>query len=275
LSVAVLAGALGCGSNADDDTATSAASSTSGGAGGAGAEACKASSAPDVPDVSGKWAYYEVTSRLVVVPGFADPFHTAVVSLMLVDQTQQGAEVTFAAEYCDHYSEDPDLVVHVVIPEAYTAALPPFTRTGRYEKDGDAWRYTLPKFWTVEGGMLDDIENDPLPASADSPHVIDQDGDGKPGMTLRVTGLIDGEIHVVQRAWTEIDGGPEAADELRGSVAFEADQVILTSDPPNLKDLATQATTDTTPCASFFRMKRVPDDADCALLVASSAELFP
>jgi hypothetical protein len=35
---------------------------------------------PDLSDGSGKWAYYQVTSRLVVVPGFADPFHTAVVS---------------------------------------------------------------------------------------------------------------------------------------------------------------------------------------------------
>ncbi|MEJ7730298.1 MAG: hypothetical protein WKG00_13900 [Polyangiaceae bacterium] len=282
-ALVLLAAVVGCGSSGDDDTAASSAASSSsggstggaGGGGGGGSDACEASAAPDVPDVTGKWAYYEVTSRLVVIPGFADPFHTAVVSLLLVDQTQQGSEVTFAAEYCDHYSEDPDLVVHVVIPEAYTAALPPFTRTGSYTKDGEAWRYSLSKHWQVEGAMLDDIATDPLPTTPDDAQVVDQDADGKPAMTLRLTGLVDGEIYVVQRGWTEALGGPQAADELRGAVTFESEQIIVQSDPDNLKELATQATTDATPCASYFRMKRVADDADCALLKESFATLFP
>jgi hypothetical protein len=285
-ALVLLAAIVGCGSSGDDDTAAaSGASSSSAGSGGGGSggggtgggspDACEPSAAPDVPDVTGKWAYYEVTSRLVVVPGFGDPFHTAVVSLLLVDQTQQGSEVTFAAEYCDHYSEDPDLVVHVVIPEAYTAALPPLSRTGTYTKDGDAWRYSLPKHWQVEGATLADITADPLPTTPDDPQLVDQDVDGKPGMTLRLTGLVDGEIYVVQRGWTEALGGPQAADEIRGAIAFESEQIIVESDPENLKDLATQATTDATPCASYFRMKRVADDADCALLKESFATLFP
>jgi hypothetical protein len=228
-----------------------------------------------VPDVSGKWAYYQVTSRLIVVPGFTDPFHTAVVSLLLVDQTQQGDAITFDAQYCDHYSEDPDLVVHVVIPEAYTAALPPFTRSGTYVKAGDTYEYSLPQLWQVEGAVLDDIDSDPLPTTPDAPVVVDQDMDGKPGMTLRLTGLVDGEIYVVERHWTTVEGGPESEDEIRGQLTFDAEQVILESDPANLKDLAQQATPDKAACASFFRMKRVADDADCALLKESFATLFP
>lgn len=283
LVLVLLTSVVGCGSSDEDDTAsasgtgssTSTSTTGSGGSGGAGPDACQASTAPEVPDVSGKWAYYEVTSRRVVIPGFADPFHTAVINLLLVDQTQEGSDITFTAEYCDHYSEDPDLVVHVVIPEAFTAALPPFTRTGSYTKEGDTWRYSLDKHWQVEGATLDDITSDPLPTTPDDPNVVDQDVDGKPGMTLRLTGLVDGEIFVVQRGWTEVAGGPQADDELRGEVAFESEQIIIESDPENLKDLATQATTDNTPCASYFRMKRVAADADCAQLKASFETLFP
>jgi hypothetical protein len=278
--VALASAALGCGSSDDDAgaaTANGSASATSSGSGGAGgaAQSCHADGAPAVPDVTGKWAYYVVTSRLVVVPGFTDPFHTAVVSLLLVDQVQVGTEVTFDAEYCDHYSQDPDLVVHVVIPEAYTAALPPLSRAGTYLEEGGVWRYRLSKHWQVEGAALDDLATDPLPTSSDDASVIDQDADGKPGMTVRLTGLVDGELYIVQRGWTEVDGAAQSADELRGEVAFESEQIILGSDPENLKELASQATTDSTPCASFFRMKRVPDSADCALLKESFATLFP
>jgi len=171
--------------------------------------------------------------------------------------------------------EDPDLVVHIVIPEAYREALPPFSRPGSYTQEDGGWRYRLDKYWQVEGAMLGDAAADPLPTTSDDPAVVDQDGDGKPAMTLRVTGLVDGEIYVVQRGWTELTGGPESDDEIRGELAFEAEQNVVGSDPANLQDLASEASTDTAPCASRFRMRRVSDDADCDFVKDNVTTLFP
>lgn len=267
---------MGCGgSDTEGSGATTGTTSGSTGSGGSSATSCEPEGAADVPDVSGLFAYYEVTSRLVVVPGFSDPFHTRVVTLLLVDQTLTGQDVAFNAEYCDHYTEDPDLAVHVVIPKAYTDSLPPFTRPGTYAKTGGAYRLALPELYQVEGATLADPVNEALPTAPDDPRVVDQDSDGKPGLTLRLTGLVDGEIYVVQRGFTKVDGGPQSADELKGPVTFESEQVILASDPPTIKDLASQATTDNTPCASYFRMVRVPAGSDCTYVNDNFATLFP
>ena len=127
----------------------------------------------------------------------------------------------------------------------------------------------------MEGDELADPATDPLPTDPTDPAVVDQDADGKPGMTLRLTGLVDGEIYVVQRGYTAASGAAESADEVRGHVDFVSEQVILESDPTSIKDLASQAATDTTPCASFFRMKRLDAGSDCAFVIASFATLFP
>jgi hypothetical protein len=271
----------GCSSGSDPDPSSSStgmASGTTGGAGGGGGGevSCEPDGAADVPDVAGRFAYHEVTSRLVVAPGFADPFHTRVVSVMLVDQTQAGEAIGFDAQYCQHYTEDPDAAVHVIIPEAFVAGMPPFSRTGTYVAAGGSHTYALPKFYQVQGVTLGDVPNEALPTAPDDPRVVDQDADGKPGMTLRLTGLVDGELYVVQRQYTEIlDGGPVSADALKGPVGFVSEQVILESDPPSLKDLASDATTDPSHCVSYFEMARVPDDADCAYVNENFATLFP
>jgi hypothetical protein len=264
----------GCGSAQDDSSAATSAAATSG-TGGGGSTSCEPSGAPDVPDVSGRFALEQVTSQIVVLPGFADPFHTRVVSVLLGDQTQNGETVALSAAYCDHHAEDPDLIVHVIIPDAYTASLAPVMRSGTYAKGPSGYRYHLPKHYELEGVVLDDPVNDALPVDPADPRVVDQDGDGKPGMTLRLTGLIDGEIYSVQRGFTELDGGPLDADAFEGTITFASDQVVVASDPASLKDQEQSSSVDTAPCSSYFRMARVPDGSDCAYVMSQVETLFP
>lgn len=267
-----------CSSSKDD--AQGGGNTSSGGSAGsdgqAGAASCALEPASSPPaDVTGRWAALRTASRVVQAPGFAQPFHTIVVSLLLVDQTQTGTQVVAHSSYCDHTTENPDSVVNVIVPAAYLAALPGFDQTGSYEVVNGVPTYRLSRVYEIEGAQLVDPVNDALPTSVDDPRVYDQDGDGKPGMTLRLTGLVDGEIYIVERQWTEVEGVATAADRLDGRLPFVSDQVTLASDPTSLKDLSPVTSTDPDECASSMRMVRVGPSDDCASIISRRAELFP
>jgi hypothetical protein len=83
---------------------------------------------------------------------------------------------------------------------------------------------------------LDDPMNETLPESAEDPRVIDQDGDGEPGMTVRVEGIISGDIYVAQRNWKVFCGdlvsgdettGSEDAPRIAGNIRWGMDQRVL------------------------------------------------
>jgi hypothetical protein len=265
---------LGCGS----DPAGGGGAAGSGGTGGAGGEdGCEVTADPSVTDISGRWAYLEVGSQLVQAPGFADPFHNRIISVLLLDQTQSGEDVTVSGEYCDHYTEDPDSVVHAVIPDAYKDSLKPISRTGTFAESGGSLRYMLPVFYEVAGATLTDVATEDLPVDPTDPRVLDEDGDAKPGVTIRLTGLVDGEVYVVERKSTAADGVAVATDRIEGLLDFTSEQSVLASDPASLKDSAdaTQTSTDPALCSSYFRMARVPDTADCAYVNAEKDTLFP
>ena len=266
LSVSSLA--LGCGTSSDDAASSSTGSSSSGG----GPEACVPESAGTLTDATGRFAYRELRTLLVSLPGYAEPLPTAIENVMLVDQTQSGQDVTLTSTFCSHTIDDAKLPAHITVPAASVASLPPFTRAGTLSAAGD---YDLPTFYRLEGVNLTTVESEMLPETSEDARVYDQDNDGKAGLTLIVTGLVDGEMYVIYRTSPALSGKTVASDAIEGALTVSSEQVVLGSDPTNLKDLTKPGVADPTACASYFRMVRVADDADCAFVIANKATLFP
>ena len=245
----------------------------SGGQGAGGEDGCETVADPSVKDVTGRWAYLEVGSQLTKAPAFAEPFHTVIVSVLILDQTQTGEDVAITGEYCDHYTQDPDAAVHAVIPDAYRDALKPISRAGTFGADG---RYHLAPLLEVVGAELADPTED-LPVEPDDPRVIDEDMDGQPGVTIRLTGLVDGEVYVIERKSTELEGVAVSPERLEGLLTFSSEQSVVASDPASIKNStdATQTLPDQDACNSHFRMVRIAADADCASVIAQIETLFP
>ncbi|MDC0681459.1 hypothetical protein [Sorangium atrum] len=275
---------LGCGSDpadADDAGATTTGATTSTGSagtgGGAGGESpgCAPTAAPDVTDVSGTWAYRAIGSQLTQAQGLP-PFQTRIVSVMLITQQQNGDAISLQGTYCDHYTEDPDAIVHAVIPDSFRGALAPVTREGTFAAGEGGLRYELGPLHEVIGAALDDPTQDELPTDPADARVVDQDEDGHPGMTVQLQGLIDGSVYVAERARTELDGVAVATDRIEGRLGFVSEQSVLETDPASLK--ATMAASRTYPdpeeCNSTFVMVRTPDDADCAWIKERADTLF-
>lgn len=258
--------------------AAGAAASSGGGTpvpeGGPGiAEHICAAPAPAVPvdDISGRWAYLEVQTQIVQAPAMADPFQNVVVTAVLLEQSQNGDSVTGTGTVCHRHTDGS--VVAVAIPDRVIESIEPFSYTATYGADGS---YVMDPVYMLLGYVPEDpTDVSELPTTADDERVYDQDGDGNPGVTMVLSGLMDGLVYAVQ--WNRIvpAGVTVAEDRIEGLLEFDLDENVIGSDPELIARLATEAFPDPEPCWSTFQMVRVPDEADCDWLRAELVTLFP
>jgi len=279
LAVCTALCACSSGNSTDNSNGTGGSGGTgAGGAGGSGggipALCVNGTPSPDVADVSGHWAFQTVGSQLVQAPAIAQPFHTRVISLMLVDLTQTGKDVTLNASYCERTVET-DSVEQTVLPDAFVKALTPYTQSGTYQVTGGVGHFKLPDFPEVLGAKLNVPMNDALPTDPTDSRVFDQDGDGHPGMTVKLTGLIDGDAYVVERQISSYDGVALTKDHLQGKLGFSSEQVVLDSNPAIIKNQSPSGSTDPEACNSHFDAVRLSASADCQYVVDNAATLFP
>lgn len=111
----------------------------------------------------------------------------------------------------------------------------------------------------VLGARLRDPEHEPLPKQASDPRVIDQDGDGKPGVTVLVRGIVTGEVYVVQRGATALNGTSDPQG-FHGAVRFRTEDAVL-----GASRSALMRRTATRPdfSRSTFVLRKVGSDVDC------------
>jgi hypothetical protein len=237
--------------------------------------ACTSKSPADPsPDLNGHWAWRTVASRYVPATGLTSAFYTRTISLLLAEQTQTAGDFNVSAQYCDQDAEDPEALAHVVIPDTFKRSLKPFVRTGSYVASTPPAVLSLPTFTEVVGATLTDPDDDSLPTDPDDPRLVDEDQDGNPGVTIKLSGIVSGDLYVVQRLKSALTGIGVSADRVEGHYGFSSEQVILSSNPASLKALAEQtAIVDPALCASTFTMVRVPAEATCTSVTAN-ATLF-
>ncbi len=227
-------------------------------------------SLPSVVDLSGTWVLKTVGAQVVTTPAFAQPFHLKSVNVLLAQVVQAGSDVTLGASYCDRIQhDDPSNPAKVVLPDAWRLTPAPLVRSGSFADDGTGqMTLTLPTLIEVFGAILTDPANEALPVDANDPRLFDTDRDGFPGITVDLTGLISGTLRSVQRQATALYGVAVSPDRVEGGMAYESDQSVVASDPPNIKTLysGSKASADPTACSSTFVMVRVPDVADAGVV---------
>jgi hypothetical protein len=224
-------------------------------------------------DLSGTWAELKVLSDSATFPlvGGLGRTTTLVQRLAVV---QTGAALMIQSTYCAaDFDNGPALAT--TIDPAFIRSLAPVTVEASLDPTTTPSRFA--QSWSTElhGVRLDHPETDPLPTSAGDPRVFDQDGDGKPGITVHACalGAITGDVYVVERLRTRLNGEVVSPDRIEGRVEGTVEQVILgATNALFLGSIVSRP--DPVSTHSFFVLQRVNPAWTCQDIPAHRSTLF-
>ena len=226
----------------------------------------------ELPNLSGKWAQKVVNSSISKVP-VVGKVTTDSVGYLLLDIEQDADELTITSTVCDLRIDSSVKKVRTIVPDRFVNGLDSHTRRAKLERDDGQIRFVAPKKYTTVGVDLRNTQYETLPEDPDDPRVLDSDRDGHPGMTLRIEGVIRGELYVIQRAWDVMRGTLDGHRHIDGLIKWGNEQVLLDS---SSIFLGSQPPSRPHPKAvrSYFRTTRLSDDATCRDVVDRRSSLF-
>ncbi len=224
-------------------------------------------------DLAGTWAELRVLSDSVVFPLVGGLSRTtSLVQRVTVEQT--GDALRIAATYCAATFDNGSALTTTINP-TFVRSLPAVASQGSL--DPFALPVTFAQSWTTElhGVRLEHPETDPLPTDPNDPRVFDQDGDGKPGITVHACalGVITGDVYVIERLRTRIEGQVASSDRIEGQVEGTVEQVILgASNALFLGSIVSRP--DPVSSHSRFVLQRMDPAWTCDEILSHSAALF-
>jgi hypothetical protein len=195
---------------------------------------------------------------------------SATVSTSLVHVAGHDGSLAQTHRVCDARFEGAVPGVRIEMPPAFVTALGAHTYPITLTADDAGWRYHADLGVEYVGWHRDDSA--PLPERPDGPGVYDWDGDGRPAATLRIRLPIApaGELYVVQRAHSVLDGRLVAPDRVEGRIhVLQFEQAVIGARPGFLRR-APNATQDAE--RSRFALWRVEDAVACDDLVRPRSE---
>lgn len=185
---------------------------------------------------------------------------------------READEIRVSTRFCD-VRQDRIGPAGTVLDSAFVAALPSWEATATVEGTGP-WEFRTSRFVAVVGADLTDPENDPLPGDPEDPRVTDPDGDGKPGLTVHVEGVVSGGVYVVQRLERALEGRLTSDGKMSGTVVGSNQQRKLGASNFILRAFTPTFIPDTEPEHNPFSWAPVSLEADCDLIVAEEERLF-
>lgn len=224
-------------------------------------------------DMNGVWAQVQVVATQADAPVIG-LIKTRSVAVLKYDMEQTGSELLMHEEVCDLRLEPDSNLTVTIVPDAFIQALPHVSKPAVLDLAVEPPTLYQPPFAELHGVEMDDPMNDPMPTSADDPRVKDLDGDGNPGLTIYVGGIIDGALYVIQRNKIALDGAFQGPDRVAGLMQYEQEQVVLGSDNQLLSDNPPISSVDPDVEKTFFISVRMPDGTTCEDILAAGDELF-
>ena len=220
-------------------------------------------------ELLGRWAHYDVVA-------YEDGLlKTLIISYGFNDFTEVDGEIVDSSRFC--FSEQrTDQPIETSLSDAGTQAIrPPSTPVEVDEVDG-VLRVRRPATPTPVGIALDDPATEPLPNDPADPRIVDDDGDGEPGVTvsIRVSDDLSGELYIARREIFAYEAFLREPDVLTGVVTDDSEQLVIgASDPIFVTEADWVQHPDLT--KSPIVLRRVDDDWDCERLTAERDRLFP
>jgi hypothetical protein len=214
-------------------------------------------------DLSGTWVARVVGAQIVNALGADMPSQT--ILHLLVTITQQGANLVANGRYCNREQVSQGGLIKVVIPDLWAHTETPVHRTGTFAVGAEGFPVlTWDELSEAFGAVLVPPTDITLPTLPTDTRVIDQDGDGNPGITIAVMGTgIAGNLYVDQLQTTSVRAIAVGPNRFEGTLTFLSQQNVLDTSSASLTILYQSSggtsRTDPVVCNSSFTMVKVAD----------------
>ncbi len=224
----------------------------------------------DYPDVQGTWAMKLVEVSKSKAPLIGD-VTSSTITYLKVNMTQSQSQVRMTETACDVRVNSDQGAVTTHIPDRFVAHMNPVVRTATLQGQNGVWTLNAPKTYQYYGLRPSIGETAPLPHSASNKYVYDQDEDGHPGMTIRLSGLLSGQIYMIQRTWDELQGKLYKSGQWAGPVDWKTDQIVLQKTGRVFGEMSPSTPM---PNKSYFQLVKVDNNATCKDIVQKKDKLF-
>ncbi len=241
------------------------------GGGTSGVAAPSGGIAPEVAgELVGRWAHYDVVAYEDEV------MRTLIISYGFNDFSVVDGELVDATTFC--YSEQlTDQPIDISLSDGATQAIRPIPTPVTVTVTDGIIRLQRPPTPTPVGIRLDDPANDALPSDPADPRIVDDDGDGKPGITVGIVvgDGFSGELYLTRREIFSYDVELSGPGRLDGVVTDESEQLVIGATDPAFLTSKAQWTQYPDLGRSPIYLRRVEGDWDCERLRSSRNDLFP
>jgi hypothetical protein len=221
-------------------------------------------------EVVGRWAHYDVVAYQ------DDLLKTLIISYGFNDFTLVDGRIVDQSSFC--FSEQrTDQPITTSLSDAATQAIQPPPVPLEIDVVDGVLRVRRPPTPTPVGIRLDDPFNEPLPTDPNDPRIVDDDGDGKPGLTvtIEVTPEFIGELYIARREIFAFEALLTEPDLLTGQVTDDSEQLVIGASDPAFAISPANWGQYPDLSKSPIILRRVDADWDCERLAAERDDLFP
>jgi len=223
-------------------------------------------------DYAGTWAQLRVQTARMVLPAIGEV--RVVTSFVLrLTQSASGRHLRASVEACAVEQDTGTSLIRTIFPPALVEKTGRFETTASLREGNGELRYFQARRFLVFGARLDDPAHDPLPTDPSDDRVVDADGDGHPGVTVQIRGMVNGDVYLVQRGWFTLRGTAVGGDRMDGRIEWGEDRSVLGSSNPLLRRIP-ESRPDNDPASSWFRTTRIDPSMTCAQILEQRETLF-
>lgn len=186
-------------------------------------------------------------------------------SISLVEIKRDASGFIQSHKVCDFRVMEDSKFIKMIFPEKFITALANHSYAVQIEKEGQNWRYRADLGIERIGyrPVGDDLK---LPEKIDDPAVFDWDSDGLPAATLKISIplLPDGELYVVQRGRSILNGRIVHPGKVEGTIDVQSFAQRVLGAKPGFLNASPEITPDSK--ESRFVMSPVPNGSSCEML---------
>jgi hypothetical protein len=222
----------------------------------------------DPPLNPGSYRLEMIMASITRIPFFGSS-KSASKSVSLVEIRKDGTELIQSHQVCDFRVLKDSAMIKMVFPEKFIAALAKHSYPIQIEKDAQGWRYRA-DLGVERIGYKAGAGDTKLPTTIDDPAVYDWDGDGHPGATLKLSVplLPDGELYVVQRGHSVLNGRISQPGKVDGGIEVDGFEQRVLGAWPSFLNRSPEIEPD--PKGSRFSLTPIPAGSSCETLRGST-----